>query len=106
MRGPIGGYAHAHAGLAAFFRHVERDIVSRLATPEDQAVLAALDAWLVSGTSRALLMGDDVTRRTELLSGGVGRRAGRGGGGSRAWAYRSPPSRRSRSRRALRVSSW
>jgi hypothetical protein len=68
LRGPVGGYAHAHAGLAAFWRHVERDILPCPLAPEDRAMLEALDAWLVSGTRRALLMGQDEARRTALLA--------------------------------------
>jgi len=68
LRGPSGSYAHAHAGLAAFWRHVERDIMPCSVAPEDRALLEALDAWLVSGTRRALLMDKDEARRTALLA--------------------------------------
>ncbi|WP_437747636.1 hypothetical protein WME73_23505 [Sorangium sp. So ce302] len=68
LRGPEGGYARSHAGLAEFWRWLQEDALARSASEQDAALLTALDRWFAEGPSCALVVGADQTRRTAALA--------------------------------------
>lgn len=49
LRGPKGGYARSHRGLAAFWQTIAEEILVRPAPPEILPLLAQLDDWLAGG---------------------------------------------------------
>ncbi|WP_441286116.1 hypothetical protein ACSRUE_27125 [Sorangium sp. KYC3313] len=68
LRGPDGGYARSHAGLAEFWRCLHEDVLARSASEQDADLLTALDGWFAEGPSCALVVGADQKRRTEVLA--------------------------------------
>ncbi|WP_434044355.1 MULTISPECIES: hypothetical protein [Sorangium] len=68
MRGPEGGLARSHRGLAAFWRSVADDALLGPAPQDILAPLAALDAWFAGGPSCALVVGPDPRLRSALLA--------------------------------------
>ncbi|WP_438039961.1 hypothetical protein [Sorangium sp. So ce128] len=68
VRGPEGGLARSHGGLAAFWRSVAEDVHLDPAPQETRALLAALDAWFTGGPACALVAGADPSFRSALLA--------------------------------------
>ncbi|WP_437876323.1 hypothetical protein [Sorangium sp. So ce513] len=68
LRGPEGGLARSHRGLAAFWRSVADDALLGPAPQDIHAPLAALDAWFAGGPSCALVVGPDPRLRSALLA--------------------------------------
>jgi hypothetical protein len=68
LRGPIGGFAHRHPGLAAFWREQVREMGARAASEQEAAALERLRTWLSGQLPFALVMGDDEARRTTTLA--------------------------------------
>ncbi|WP_437926556.1 hypothetical protein WMF37_47395 [Sorangium sp. So ce291] len=68
LRGPEGGYARSHRGLAAFWRVIAEEILVRPAPPETLSLLTQLDDWLAGGPACALVESADPGARTALLA--------------------------------------
>ncbi|WP_437600541.1 hypothetical protein WMF28_03090 [Sorangium sp. So ce590] len=68
LRGPEGGLARSHRGLAAFWRSVGEGVLLGPAPQDTHALLAALDAWLTGGPACALVAGPDPGFRSALLA--------------------------------------
>ncbi|WP_437325676.1 hypothetical protein [Sorangium sp. So ce381] len=68
LRGPEGGLARSHGGLAAFWRSVAEDVLLDPAPQETRTLLGALDAWFTGGPACALVAGADPSFRSALLS--------------------------------------
>ncbi|WP_437279559.1 hypothetical protein WME90_03095 [Sorangium sp. So ce375] len=68
LRGPEGGYARSHPGLAAFWRSIAEDVLSRPASEDGRALLMQLDRWFAEGPACALVSGRDPGARTAVLA--------------------------------------
>ncbi|WP_437754827.1 hypothetical protein [Sorangium sp. So ce1389] len=68
LRGPEGGLARSHRGLAAFWRSVGEHALLGPAPQDAHALLAALDAWFAGGPACALVAGQDPGLRSALLA--------------------------------------
>lgn len=68
LRGPEGGYARSHPGLAAFWRSIAEDVLSRPPPEDGHALLMQLDRWFAEGPACALVSGEDPGARTALLA--------------------------------------
>ncbi|WP_437590723.1 hypothetical protein [Sorangium sp. So ce1000] len=67
LRGPEGGLARSHGGLAEFWRSVSEDILDP--APQDaRAPLTELDDWFIGGPACALVVGPDPGFRSALLA--------------------------------------
>ncbi|KYF97299.1 hypothetical protein BE20_39050 [Sorangium cellulosum] len=68
LRGPEGGYARSHRGLAAFWRVIAEEVLVRPTPPETLSLLTQLDDWLAGGPACALAVSADPRARTALLA--------------------------------------
>ncbi|WP_437967468.1 hypothetical protein WMF04_49325 [Sorangium sp. So ce260] len=68
LRGPQGGYARSHRGLAAFWRAIAEEVFVQPTPPEMRSSLAQLDDWLAGGPACALAVSADPGARTALLA--------------------------------------
>ncbi|XXT18550.1 hypothetical protein WME94_50805 [Sorangium sp. So ce429] len=68
LRGPEGGYARSHRGLASFWRAIAEDVLARPTPPEIVPLLTQLDDWLAGGPAYALVASADPGVRTALLA--------------------------------------
>ncbi|WP_437589784.1 hypothetical protein [Sorangium sp. So ce1000] len=68
LRGPEGGYARSHHGLASFWRAIAEEVLVRPTPPEILPLLTQLDEWLAGGPACALVASADPGARTALLA--------------------------------------
>ncbi|MDC0684057.1 hypothetical protein [Sorangium atrum] len=68
LRGPEGGYARSHRGLASFWRTIADEVLVRPTPPEFLPLLTQLDDWLAGGPACALVVSADPGTRTALLA--------------------------------------
>lgn len=67
LRGPRGGYAHAHPGLAGFWQEIAEKVAPVAPSAEETAALALLEGWFRGGPRNAVLLGEDEAFRARVL---------------------------------------
>ncbi|WP_437712451.1 hypothetical protein WMF45_43190 [Sorangium sp. So ce448] len=68
LRGPEGGYARSHRGLASFWRTIAEEIRARPTSPDILPLLTQLDDWLVGGPPCGMVVSTNPAARTALLA--------------------------------------
>lgn len=68
LRGPAGGFARSHRGLAAFHEDVAREVAGGPPGDDEAALFADLGEWLAIGGPRALLRGPSTAEHRRLLA--------------------------------------
>ncbi|WP_437546423.1 hypothetical protein WME97_42260 [Sorangium sp. So ce367] len=68
LRGPEGGYARSHRGLASFWRTIAEEIRARPTSPDILPLLTQLDDWLVGGPPCGMVVSASPAARTALLA--------------------------------------